>query len=120
MKHATYCGDSGLSYIFEIHPPESKLNPRDAGIIMFCRQTATGDYTALYLEQTTQFGSHESSKGYMSASDQGMTHIGVLVVNNEDQREDIKRDLLQGLNPPCNNPVSGQENQASDNSVPAL
>ena len=116
IEKISCCGKSGQEYTFEVYSDKTEFNSVP-GVYIFCQKNIIGGgYDPLYVGQTDSFEQRlntgiASHKHYDEAINLGMTHIAVMVISvfgfivmekDKENRINIEKDLILGLNPPLN------------------
>ncbi|HUS54096.1 MAG TPA: hypothetical protein VMY41_08840, partial [Thermohalobaculum sp.] len=78
-----------------------------SGVYVACKSANGVNWDALYVGETKSFHDRlntglEDHDGLKCARRNGVTHIGVLIVNGDAERLRIETELRHSLNPPCN------------------
>jgi hypothetical protein len=102
----TWTGASRLQYKFAVFPVGTLFN-RVSGVYIACKQTFFAEFEALYVGETKSFydrlnAGAETHDGLRRAAQNGMTHIGAIVILGDAERLRVETDLRHGLNPLCN------------------
>ena len=106
VEHRDWPGLSGTDYSFEMHPVGASFDGRP-GIYVFVRRTVAGLWQVLYVGETEDFDAClnaglESHEAWPRIRDFFATHIGILPVAEETERQRMEADLREGMQPPCN------------------
>lgn len=96
-------GKSGKTYIYEIYPINGTTFASKPGNYVFCKESAPGQWIAQYVGQSQnlsdRLANHEKLAAAMA---RGATHIHAHLTARESDRLAEEKDLIQHLNPPCN------------------
>lgn len=91
-----------LSHEFGVYPPTTPWN-NVAGVYIFTGVDAHNRWAALYIGQADSFINRlPSHERWTEARMRGVTHIHVLVVPQQAQRDLIEQQLIQAFQPPMN------------------
>ncbi len=106
ISNITLTGTSGQTYEFAVYPLDSKFVP--VGVVYYISErTMTesdkGSHTSLYIGQSgdisTCFEEHHQQDCFTAI---GANSIGLHVDSSEQSRREKVRDLVNALQPPCN------------------
>ena len=80
---------------------------KQRGVYVFVRRTVAGLWQVLYVGETEDFdaslnGGLENLEAWPRIRDFFATHIGILPVADDAERQRIETDLREGMQPPCN------------------
>jgi hypothetical protein len=106
LLFATWRGQSGTEYPYEIRPIDASFKPLPANFI-YAMQSEDGTWVPIYIAQTRDL--NQRLEGHVRTGDaiaQGATHIHIhLSTVGQAARCSEERDLIQLWNPVCNEPV---------------
>lgn len=100
-------GKSGQEYAFDVYPSDANFNDGIACVYYVSKRTEKqdggGDHEAIYVGETgdlvDRFGNHHKQ---MCFDGHDYNAISIHKEANEDRRTDIEDDLIEAINPPCN------------------
>ncbi len=95
----TWKGASNTRYVFQSHLPNTQW-PYWGGIYMYCGLQEDG-WTVYYIGETESFAKTIAAdrEAWSAAQLRGATHVHLLLNSERQERQQIKCDLLIGLNP---------------------
>jgi len=100
---ATWVGQSGTQYPYEIHPLDAEFQPVPANYI-YAQQSEDGTWVPIYIAQTRAL--KQRLEGHISAEDaraKGATHIHVhFSTTGQATRCSEEHDLVNQWRPMCN------------------
>jgi hypothetical protein len=96
-------GKSGETYTYEIYPIKGTTFADKPGNYVFCMESSPGRWIAQYVGQSQNLnGRLANHEKLASAIARGATHIHAHLNPVESARLAEEKDLIQHLNPPCN------------------
>jgi|KBSMisStaDraftv2_1062788.scaffolds.fasta_scaffold399307_3 hypothetical protein len=106
VEQRDWPGASGTDYLFDMHPVGASFD-KQRGVYVFVRRTVAGLWQVLYVGETEDFdaslnGGLENLEAWPRIRDFFATHIGILPVADDAERQRIETDLREGMQPPCN------------------
>jgi hypothetical protein len=99
----TVKGASGATYNFIVYSWGTNFNPVGAVYLILRKQYQTGNYSILYIGQTSDLSDRFDNHHKQPCFDQNQkSHIGILAERSEARRLNIEADLLGNYKTACN------------------
>jgi hypothetical protein len=94
---------SGTRHRFWIYPRGTKFNEPCPGIYIYARETSPHKWSPIYIGQTKNVNVRLTNHEQQECLDQnGVTHIHVSIITDDNSRLTIQKDLIEHWKPVCN------------------
>lgn len=101
----TFTGKSGNEYAFNTYDKNTTFNEVSA-VYVFVKRYTSGDQhyqQALYIGETNELGTRISNhETWPCVNKKGCTHIGIMLMPEQEDRLDAETDLRDKYRTPCN------------------